>query len=149
MGVENEMYFDKTVDIGRFRFGVQHDLVHVKGDPYLERWILWFGFQIRLHKFYRSDDDRALHDHPWPFITFPLLPYSEEYWDGLNVRRRFVQSYRFHYRASTHRHIVRKFTHRPVWTIVMMGLKNNAWGFWPDSETFVPWREWEEYRANN
>lgn len=37
-------------------------------NPYLHRW--WIIpknrlFNIYLHKFMRSDDDRALHDHPW------------------------------------------------------------------------------------
>src|SRR3954466_1246173 len=37
-------------------------------DPYIRRW--WViprnrFFNIYLHQFLRSDDDRALHDHPW------------------------------------------------------------------------------------
>ena len=37
-------------------------------NPYLLRWWLiprnrWFN--VYLHQFKRSDDDRALHDHPW------------------------------------------------------------------------------------
>ena len=41
-----------------------------KEDPYLLRW--WViprnkFFNIYLHEFRRSDDDRALHDHPWLF----------------------------------------------------------------------------------
>jgi hypothetical protein len=36
--------------------------------PYMERWWLiprnpWFN--VYLHRILRSDDDRALHDHPW------------------------------------------------------------------------------------
>ena len=37
-------------------------------NPYLFRWYLIPKnrfFNIYLHKFLRSDDDRALHDHPW------------------------------------------------------------------------------------
>jgi hypothetical protein len=38
-------------------------------DPYMLRWWVlprnrWFN--IYLHRILRSDDDRALHDHPWP-----------------------------------------------------------------------------------
>jgi hypothetical protein len=37
-------------------------------DPYIRRWWViprnrWFN--VYLHQFLRSDDDRALHDHPW------------------------------------------------------------------------------------
>lgn len=47
---------------------------NLEGSPYLIRWTListpWF--RIFLHKILRSDDDRDLHDHPWPFWTFIL-----------------------------------------------------------------------------
>ena len=44
-------------------------------DPYLLRWWLiprnrWFN--VYLHLFLRSDDDRALHDHPWFNLSFLL-----------------------------------------------------------------------------
>lgn len=39
--------------------------------PYMHRWIVNLGFcSIRLHHWVGSDDPRALHDHPWPFVTF-------------------------------------------------------------------------------
>jgi len=44
------------------------------GDPYLIRWSffdLW-GYSLKLHIILRSDDDRALHDHPWSFWTLML-----------------------------------------------------------------------------
>ncbi|MBD2842686.1 hypothetical protein [Erythrobacter rubeus] len=45
----------------------------VIGDNYLRRW--WIlprnnYLNIYLHEFRRSDDDRALHDHPWPSTSF-------------------------------------------------------------------------------
>lgn len=42
--------------------------------PYLRRWVLNLGRlgSIRLHHWYASDDDRALHDHPWWFATLVL-----------------------------------------------------------------------------
>ncbi len=47
---------------------------NLEGSPYLIRWTListpWF--RIFLHKILRSDDDRDLHDHPWPFATLLL-----------------------------------------------------------------------------
>lgn len=43
--------------------------------PYLRRW--WLiprnrFFNIYLHEIVRSDDDRALHDHPWWNVSFVL-----------------------------------------------------------------------------
>lgn len=49
-------------------------IVNCDRDPYLKRWYLFRTkpFAVFLHRFFRSDEDRALHDHPWPFITFIL-----------------------------------------------------------------------------
>ena len=45
------------------------------GDPYMRRWWViprnkWFN--IYLHNIMRSDDDRALHDHPWTNVSVLL-----------------------------------------------------------------------------
>ena len=137
-------YSSWTVDVGKLRFGFTHDLVHVNDDPYLERWLLWLGVTFRLHKFYRGDQNRAPHDHPWPFITFPLHAYREDYWDGQKMSNRVVKPFRFHYRPAKHRHIVRKITEGPTWTIVVNLWKTNEWGFYPDPNTFVHWRDWDD-----
>src|SRR5580692_11012239 len=47
-------------------------------EPYLDRYILYFWpITLRLHRFWRGDDDRAPHDHPWWFITIPFTSYVE------------------------------------------------------------------------
>lgn len=43
-----------------------------KENPYMLRWFIlprnpWFN--CYMHKFLRDDDDRALHDHPWWFVS--------------------------------------------------------------------------------
>lgn len=133
-----------TFDIGPARFGFTHDIVAVGEDKYLERWILWLGITLRVHKFYRGDQDRALHDHPWPFITFPLHTYDEDFWvpELGDTFRREVKAFRFHYRPAKHRHIVRKTTKGPTWTLVASLWKTNEWGFWPEPDKFIPWRDW-------
>lgn len=60
--------------------------------PYLLRWRLLPRnpvFNVYLHQFLRSDDDRALHDHPWLFNVSLLLrgPYIEWVPAGDNTRR--------------------------------------------------------------
>ena len=44
------------------------------GDKYLTRWYLFLRKRVAifLHLFHRSDEDRALHDHPWNFISLLL-----------------------------------------------------------------------------
>src|SRR6202040_601720 len=81
-------------------------------DPYMLRWFLfrskrdWLP-RLYLHKFLRSDDDRAPHDHPWWFISIMLKgSYTEHRWvDGVEVvRRRRAPS--IAYRALSTRHRV-------------------------------------------
>lgn len=154
----------------RYNFWFEHDVVGIGSEKYLERWFMYFlGFTIRLHKFYRGDDDRAPHDHPWAFITFPLTGYFEQVfhdpeYDIAVPFIRYVQSWRFHYRPSNYAHIVlgchftpaygdrpRSFqTVWPFYTIVLTSRKQRSWGFWPEIDAggttgtvrrmFVPWR---------
>lgn len=129
----------------KHRFGFSYHFVHTYGQPYLERWIIWLGWiTLRFHRFVRSDDDRALHDHPFWFVTFPFGDYREIYWDfdAHEERERIVKAWRFHFRPAKHRHIVKLLT-SPSWTFVVSSNKINDWGFWPSPDTFVPWREWD------
>ncbi|MEM7003508.1 MAG: hypothetical protein AAF529_22165 [Pseudomonadota bacterium] len=131
-------YFDYVKSLGGWRFGVTHDLVYEDGLPYLERWIIWFGFTIRVHCFHKGDDDRAFHDHPWWFVTIPLRPYQELTPDG---QEQTLKRFRPQYRSAYHRHIVRLIQPGPVWTVILTGPKSKEWGFWR-GEDFVHHSEW-------
>jgi len=132
---------------------------------YLDRRMFWFKFGIRIHTFHIGDDDAAVHDHPWWFITFPLRSYTETYeeripapfpWYDWRRRRpakhpmywvrrlRVVRAFRFHFRSAKHRHFVHE-PFRPFRTIIFTGRLKNNWGFWPESDTFIPHREWSTY----
>ena len=131
-------YFEKVATVGTARFGITHDLVFENNQPYLERWIIWFGFTLRLHKFHKGDDDRAFHDHPWWFITIPLRDYAEDTpIHGRRVVRRFLP----HFRPAKHQHIVQLIENRPVWTFILTGPKSKEWGFW-DRDKFIPHELW-------
>ena len=60
------------------------------GEPYL---ILYFVYRpkrkttgrVYLHHIIRSDDFRALHDHPWKFTSFMLWGHYYEYVDDRQV----------------------------------------------------------------
>ena len=50
-------------------------------DPYLLRWHVIPRnrlLNVYVHKFLRSDDDRALHDHPWWFVSLILRGRYDE-----------------------------------------------------------------------
>lgn len=137
--------------LGNYTLGFQHDVVRLNGEPYLERWFVYlFGRTIRLHKFFRGDDDRALHDHPWKFWTFPLTAY----WEYVPNGTQKVEARRWHYRPSRYQHMVLgshakadkrgvKFsTPDPFWTIVVTGKKDRSWGFYPDGK-YVYYRDFK------
>lgn len=154
----------------RYNLWFEHDVVWIGSEKYLERWFMYFlGFTIRLHKFYRGDDDRAPHDHPWAFITFPLTGYWEKvpnYYGDLMPQ--YVAPFRFHYRPAWYQHIViganfcrgqrgQILVHygKPFYTVVLTSRKQRSWGFWPQIDVdstgtircmFVYWRDFNASR---
>lgn len=52
----------------------KREIVNCDHDVYLHRWFIYRGTRIGIyiHKFVRSDEDRAVHDHPWDFLVIPL-----------------------------------------------------------------------------
>lgn len=116
-------------------------------DPYLLRWWIiprnrWFN--IYLHKFMRSDDDRALHDHPW--INMSVLmrgSYIEHSINGSAVMRR---PWRPVMRFPTTAHRVELLDGKPVWTLFLTGPKVRVWGFFCP-KGWIPWTEFVELRS--
>jgi hypothetical protein len=122
--------------------GKPHFIVGGADDPYLYRWYVLPRnrvFNVYLHKFLRDDDDRALHDHPWWFVSLIVKGgYREITNDGTEFR--FAGSWGF--RPATHRHRVSLYRIDdyvvPAWTLVITGRKKRTWGFWCP-KGFVPW----------
>ena len=127
-----------TFSVRSQRFGLSHDLVLEQTEPYLERWIFWCGFSIRIHKFHKGDDDRAFHDHPWWFVTVPLKRYLEL---TPTQGTQTLKAGRPHYRKATHRHIVQLIDDNPTWTLIITGLKERKWGFW-SGDCFTEAEKW-------
>jgi hypothetical protein len=124
-------------------------------DPYLRRW--WViprnrFFNIYLHHFMRSDDDRALHDHPWVNLSVLLTnEYIEHMPGGLEKIRRAGDMV-LRWPSAAHR--VELFEARyvdgtpdwrddPVWTLFITGPRVRQWGF------LCPqgWRHWKDFTA--
>jgi hypothetical protein len=131
-------------------------------NPYLLRWYVIPRnrfFNIYLHKFCRSDDDRALHDHPWLFNFSILLEgtYHEHLPGDKRVRRMAgkLSGFKFRWGKSPHRvkllnNVVQEFIPRwglridgeePVWTLFITGPKVREWGFYCPKG----WRHWKDF----
>lgn len=138
------------------RWGFQYAPLFINDRPYMTRYIAYLGpINLRLHKFFRGDDDRAPHNHPWWFVTFPFADYVEEVYDrGQFCGARVVRARRFHYRKASHEHIVKgpvalwfqgcpvvwdNGCQSPFWTFVIAGSKAGDWGFYPEPGKFVEW----------
>ena len=111
--------------------------------PYLRRW--WLiprnrFFNVYLHQFIRSDDDRALHDHPWWNVSILLRGRYREHRLGLPPRD--LRSGRIVFRRALAAHRV-ELTHGQCWTLFLTGPRIREWGF------LCPqgWRHWREFTS--
>lgn len=141
--------------------------LRIPADPnkpvYMERWWLVKNrfISIYLHRIWRSDDDRALHDHPW--MNFSLLldgAYREHrilnggihtldhYQEGdMKVRwtGKYAHRLQLHESGSWG-------TEKPVTTLFITGPIQRRWGFHADDYGWIDSRNWEAFckaRANN
>lgn len=150
----------------RLLSGHPHQVIGGPEDPYLLRWYIIPRnpvLNVYLHKFLRSDDDRALHDHPWWFLSLMLRGRYDEVTER-KIQRRHAGSIAF--RPAEWRHRVQlcnyddlrmspngRATELPCWTLIVTGRRVRTWGFWckyrrdehptapPDVERFIPWQE--------
>jgi hypothetical protein len=154
-------YVPGFFSVGERRFGVEFSRVSLtcEGElpvPYLDRYIVYFGRHcLRLHKFYRGDDDRAPHTHPFDFWTFPLAEYRELVsvprvsTTGTPFTQNFiakVRAFKWHYRPHKYRHIVlgrADGLKKPFWTIVFARFRSADWGFWTSPTTYVSYKDWK------
>jgi hypothetical protein len=114
-------------------------------NPYLIRW--WViprnrFFNVYLHRFMRSDDDRALHDHPWTNLSILLRgTYTEHTIDagGINVRtERHAGQWKLRLFGSFAHRI--ELTHGECWTLFITGPRYRHWGFHCPSGGWVHWQ---------
>lgn len=118
-----------------------------EGSPYLYRWRLLKGRRkwgnVYLHLILRDDDDRALHDHPWPSVSFVLSgPLSEvRLVDGVETVRCFnVGDIVFRSPSATHRLFLSSV---PALTLFVVGPRVREWGF----HCPKGWRHWRAFTS--
>ena len=104
-----------------------------------------------LHVFWKSDHDRALHDHPWHSVSIKLWGTAyEKYWQGsyLGECERTVPNFKPIHRPPEWRHRIILPYGGPVVTLFFVGFKKRSWGFWPNYHTYVPWRKYLNREEN-
>lgn len=121
----------------------------VIGPRYLLRWYVIPRnrfLNVYLHHFLHDDEDRALHDHPWWFISLMLRGgYAEVVTDGCIERH--APSVAFRNAEHAHRVMLFRnpFTSQVVtcWTLVITGRVVRDWGFYCPQG----WRHWKQFTA--
>jgi len=115
------------------------------GRGYMSRWCLIPRnrlMNIYLHRFSGDDDDRALHDHPWPSISLCLDGALLEHYrgaDGGDVVR-YIPDGQWTYRGPWFAHRLQVLV-VPTWTLFITGPKVRSWGF----HCPQGWRHWTEF----
>lgn len=125
--------------------------------PYLLRhWLLPRNklFNVYVHQFLRSDDDRALHDHPWAFNASWLLEGAYIEWvpggktaNPLRPEFRFLSAgqWKFRWGCAPHRVQLHRFADRetPCWTVFITGPRIREWGFYCGKG----WVHWKQFTS--
>lgn len=126
-------------------------------NPYVLRWWIiprnkWFN--IYLHKFLRSDDPRALHDHPWWNVSIILKNGYFEVQQFHHYARGFISNdlpewqervWRrpgtVIFRKATTAHRIELASELPVWSLFITGRVVRDWGF------LCPqgWKYWKDF----
>lgn len=121
-------------------------LIGPAGDVYMRRWYVIPRnslFNIYLHHFLRSDDDRALHDHPWWNASILIEGKYVEHTvaaGGVHHRVEYCAG-DFKLRGAKYAHRI-ELTSGLCWTLFVTGPLLRTWGFhcpngWRPSKEFV------------
>lgn len=105
--------------------------------PYLMRWFVIPRnrlFNVYAHMLLRDDDDRALHDHPWPWVSIILQGRYAEHSiraGGIHVRRVYeAGSIRAHLPWYAHRlEMLTQPGENACVTLFITGPRVRTWGF--------------------
>lgn len=114
--------------------------------PYLRRW--WLiprnaVLNVYLHQFLRSDDERALHDHPWSSVSLILAGGYLEHTAAQDVstRRRWFGPGAVIVRSPAAAHRIEIPPHGQAWTLFITGPRVREWGF----HCPQGWRPWHAF----
>jgi hypothetical protein len=114
--------------------------------PYLLRWFVIPRnpiINVYFHAFRRSDDDRALHDHPWINCSIILRGrYIEHTIAPGGIHRREIideGSIKFRWSGRTAHRI--ELHDGPCLTLFITGPRYRAWGFHCPEQGWIPWQQ--------
>lgn len=133
----------------------RRDILAEGGAVYLERYRVlgwmpgsrWRGPSVYLHRFRLTDQDLALHNHPWPWAVSLVLAggYTEQRLGSLHglpaCKWRRLKPGRLNVLGPDDYHRVADLHGAETWTLFCVWPRTRSWGFWLPIRGHVPWRE--------
>lgn len=115
---------------------------------YMERfWLLPYAKwrpSARIHHILRSDDDRAFHDHPWPYLTvilrggyFEVKPVYDKSGIYVGDSRKWYGPRSILFRRACSWHRLELPEGKTAWTLFITGRYVRKWGFMPNPSVKV------------
>lgn len=98
----------------------------------------WLG--IYVHELVADDYDRALHDHPWSFLSIILSGQYSEVTNQPGAKHYHRGSVKFRPAEYCHQLYA---VYEPTWTLVIRGRRRREWGF----ITPKGWMRWDTYET--
>jgi len=125
-----------------------------RSNPQTYRWHLWLpkswyaaGWRLNLHQWFKSDDDRALHDHRGDSFSIILwggyYEVSSHAWEPLKRKWYGPGSILWRQGETPHRVELKPGAAGKVWTLWLRAPFRREWGFWCPKG----WRRYDEYIA--
>lgn len=115
------------------------------GEQYMRRWHLYRqhgGYNLYLHRYDGSDDDRALHDHPWRSIGIVLWGRLYEITEDGKTHRLWPLFPKYRNATYAHRIILKS---RFAFTLFFAFPKEREWGFLCPNG----WVHWRKFTDEN
>ena len=124
-------------------------IIGPRHNPQTVRWhiFVWRGWQLSLHKWLRSDSDRAPHDHKADNLsiilgggyfetirTFVWQNGKMAYHDTEHFRWPLIPYFR---KAETPHRVTLPSDGKPVWTLWLRWPPRRRWGYWCDNRGWV------------
>ena len=97
-------------------------------------------FNVYYHRILRDDDDRALHDHPWPSFSIMIKGQLREV---LEDGPRVVLAGDCIYRGPEMAHRLELIDGQPAETLFITGPRVREWGF----HCPKGWVHWQDFTA--
>jgi len=121
-------------------------IIGPRNNPQTLRWhiFVWRGWQLSLHKWLRSDDDRAPHDHKADNVSILLTDCFREMVRGADGVDRWYLRWplRPYFRKAETLHRVALLSEeRPVWSLWLRWPARRRWGYgckngWVDADDY-------------